>query len=538
MFRRRWATAKAKYNNLPESILKYNKLQASSSVQPIPEPMLSLEILATIPSIPITDASPIALVLTCNREYYKKRLTANFMTWKILQASGFRVIFLFANPSITESSLSESEDGTCSLTVPIIESYDNLTTKMQLGFSFIVNKYPASIGILKIDDNTKIKVPSCLQELNSLISKNIEYIGVNVNIIKRNTNISTSGNERYSIFKDFSFKSTHNFIYYGGPLYWVSMRIIKIISNISDFLLPWEDMNIGYAISLLPSKPLMFLAPWKDQRKIIWEDDYEQIQKCTIELLGQLGNHMFQLAAILRHCKVNNMMPQLVLAHPKQISYYTTMLPRCKEFIVPRNRFVNRKTPFKYIPIAPTATELYGYLQSSKYFSDEKEYIKEMFTPEPSVQGICDLKYASLLALKDDTTVNVVVIHVRRGDYLNHPTTHGILTPKYFNNAIAEMSSRLENPQFLMFSDDTPYCRTTFTNTNLQVIDEPDPNLTFCLMKQFSNFILSNSTFSWWACYLSQKPGVVIVPDKWFGLKGPQDFEDIYEPEWIRIKAE
>ena len=532
MFRRRWATAKAKYNNLPESP------SVTVLSEPMP-PVASLESLASIPSIPITDASPIALVLTCNRSFYISRLIKYKHSWDYLEKAGYRVIFLYADNSIAEPVLKNISESRHSLTVPVPETYEYLTHKMFLAFKFISATFPASKGVLKVDDNDDIRDINCLFEHNELV-KTYEYIGVASGTTKINTILTTGKDARFSsIYKNFNTTINKEFSNFAGPFYWLSNRLVQYLaSNESFTYLPWEDMAVGFTLSKLPMPPSRFLAPWQTQNKITWEPNSEPVRKCTIELIGQLGNHMFQLAAILRHCKVNNMMPQLVLGNPRQISYYTTMLPRCKEFIVPRNRFVNRTTPFKYIPIAPTATELYGYLQSSKYFSDEKEYIKEMFTPEPSVQGICDLKYASLLALKDDTTVNVVVIHVRRGDYLNHPTTHGILTPKYFNNAIAEMSKRLENPQFLMFSDDTPYCRTTFTNTNLQVIDEPDPNMTFCLMKQFSNFILSNSTFSWWACYLSQKPGVVIVPDKWFGPTGDQDFEDIYEPGWIRIKAE
>jgi hypothetical protein len=51
------------------------------------------------------------------------------------------------------------------------------------------------------------------------------------------------------------------------------------------------------------------------------------------------------------------------------------------------------------------------------------------------------------------------------------------------------------------------------------------------------NFIIPNSTYSWWAAYLSEaKDKHIIVPNKWAGPAGPQDYGDVYTDDMIKIE--
>jgi len=58
----------------------------------------------------------------------------------------------------------------------------------------------------------------------------------------------------------------------------------------------------------------------------------------------------------------------------------------------------------------------------------------------------------------------------------------------------------------------------------------------FFLLSQCEHHILANSSFSWWASYLSPNNGTVVAPKKWFGKKSNvNSTKDLYLPNWMVI---
>jgi hypothetical protein len=112
-----------------------------------------------------------------------------------------------------------------------------------------------------------------------------------------------------------------------------------------------------------------------------------------------------------------------------------------------------------------------------------------------------------------------VGIHIRRGDYVNtQSASKRFLTIplEHYRSAISRFS---EETSFLVFGDD-PVVTKEFS-LEIGGIDVRDMNFTlqeeFMLLAQCDHYIISNSTFSWWASHLGRNERKRIVcPRNWF----------------------
>jgi hypothetical protein len=100
------------------------------------------------------------------------------------------------------------------------------------------------------------------------------------------------------------------------------------------------------------------------------------------------------------------------------------------------------------------------------------------------------------------------------------------------------MLAKVSNPIFLLAGDDINFWEEIRNEipevySHEYVYVNENDILTFVLLQQFKNFIMSNSTFIWWCVWLSSDDKKnVIAPSKWFGPDGPELYSDIYEPTW------
>lgn len=117
----------------------------------------------------------------------------------------------------------------------------------------------------------------------------------------------------------------------------------------------------------------------------------------------------------------------------------------------------------------------------------------------------------------------VCFVHVRRGDYLNFPSSEysAALPSTWYREQMQQISAYYPGINFRIFSDDLAYAKREFSEVaDSEVVDCSDVEA-FFEMGNCDAGILSPSTFSWWAAYFahSQKRGLFIAPHFWAGWR-------------------
>ncbi|MEI6528802.1 MAG: alpha-1,2-fucosyltransferase [Candidatus Falkowbacteria bacterium] len=158
--------------------------------------------------------------------------------------------------------------------------------------------------------------------------------------------------------------------------------------------------------------------------------------------------------------------------------------------------------------------ELYldGYWQNERYFLEISDIIRQEFLLKNSLDG-----WASNWQ-KQINSVNSVAIHIRRGDYVNLGLSE-ICGLDYYERAIELIKSKIENPEFFIFSDDPKWASDNFSGDNIHIvssIENKSAAIEMYLMSACAHQIIANSSFSWWGAWLNKNINkIVIAPSKW-----------------------
>ena len=176
-------------------------------------------------------------------------------------------------------------------------------------------------------------------------------------------------------------------------------------------------------------------------------------------------------------------------------------------------------------------TYLSGWWISPQYFAGIEETLRGDFV----LRSPLSTRAASALA--QIHSCNSVAVHVRRGDYINHPEI-GILDANYYSRAIGHIRSHVSQPKFFLFSDDVGMAcqmlrRILPEFETMELEPDASPALDLTVMAACKHFITANSTFSWWGAWLNDDPNKEItVPKVWFGPKLSNDTKDLIPSDW------
>jgi hypothetical protein len=301
-------------------------------------------------------------------------------------------------------------------------------------------------------------------------------------------------------------------------------------------------------------------------------------------LHGGLGNQMFQIAAMVNKYGQNNFLVNFSLQnnvhHATGPNISDTNLKNYFRFVnTPNNSFLFKKIVNSLIRLSTKSDiktfkiKILIYIFKallSKIYLNGREiilnngigfsnidnssinpfiigyYQSYVWLTEPSVKKIfLNIKFFNegkelQNFIKRAVTEVPLVLHIRLGDYRSDSNLGHLSDQYYISSLIQEWNSQVYK-KIWIFSDEInlakriiptyliPYC--------VWVDDEiTNPATIFQIMRLGCGYILSNSTFGWWAASLSNNINPkIIVPKPWF--KNQQNPTELIPAKWVQNPA-
>lgn len=238
---------------------------------------------------------------------------------------------------------------------------------------------------------------------------------------------------------------------------------------------------------------------------------------------GDMGNQMFQIACLLSAAKRSNAKVVLPTTITKLPIYELFDLSDIAVEDVKVNDYYSEYDNYEAINIPKTGQvyDIRGYRQATKYFADNSNAIRQLFTPK---QELLDKMKAVL-------PKEYIAVHIRRGDYMKFMHKVPLLREfrrcqlTYYVSAIKKLRETYSNCPVLICTDSPAWVTPLLSQLDKQAMLAPIPDnikpkfADFCTLYLASAVVMSNSTYSWWAAYLrADRP--IIAPTPWWDPDG------------------
>lgn len=174
---------------------------------------------------------------------------------------------------------------------------------------------------------------------------------------------------------------------------------------------------------------------------------------------------------------------------------------------------------------------LEGYFQTSRLVDSVSEMLRKEFSFRNEATGV----NRELLDQISDTT-NAVSLHIRRGDYTVAKSNMALLPLSYYECSIRQMSDRIADPTFFVFSDDMDFARQNLPrDINAVYVGHNDGSHAdedLRLMSSCRHHIIANSTFSWWGAWLNARNNKIVISPKLWGLAPGHYYPELLPSDW------
>jgi hypothetical protein len=186
------------------------------------------------------------------------------------------------------------------------------------------------------------------------------------------------------------------------------------------------------------------------------------------------------------------------------------------------------------------ARYLGGYYVNAKYIDNQGENLRDEFTFH---LRLSEENQNTLSRIEAENCA--VALHIRRGDSVGS-AVHDVTSPRYFKEAIKLIANKFsrDGAVFFVFSNGMDWSREILRDMEEKFVfvennDNDRGEIDMFLMSRCRHFIISNSSFSWWAAWLSRRSPdkMVIAPDVWLAFERPKDKYAMIAKGWETLPA-
>ncbi len=232
---------------------------------------------------------------------------------------------------------------------------------------------------------------------------------------------------------------------------------------------------------------------------------------------GEFGNQLFQIALVLGYAAKYGVRPILPRwsCEGSRTEYwrlypgldYRDSIQHWAQY--EECRFAYQNLPFRF------NLTLKGHFQSEKYFPTLRSELLRLFREPAVAEEVKAFQLQNQLGRYDAMHMRFYVRH-----WDDTPAFEPSLADAYYVQALQALEST--GNLLLIVTNDvqraTAFVQRQGIKRPYLITSNADSLVDFYLISRAQNIVISNSTFSWWAAYLSTSAGSILAPThrKWF----------------------
>ena len=252
-----------------------------------------------------------------------------------------------------------------------------------------------------------------------------------------------------------------------------------------------------------------------------------------------LNNFKVSAEIINDDLKFNNFNKNL----KRKILKKTEFIRSRKKFIIEK-KFMNKTT--KYEKIEPSALNdivyVEGHYESEKYFLKFKSDLIDEFRFKNNL----DLSENYYFDIIKKNKNNIISICIRTNRFSERPGNQYDIYSKnksdqfvkdtidYVYRAIDFLKNKIQNPIYLIWSNDFSNLKEYFPNENFIFVDNKVEKIItdFSLLNECRNFIVGPTSFHWWGAWLNNNTNKICIRPSNIN---PSKNKDFWPTNWIEI---